>query len=171
MITKSKLSILLLLIISSIQLVSIRAQFGIKKGLPISLPQQNGNEMMTMGGGDELAGGAGGGNDGREEQGFLSEKDAADMSAIIEEARRDLETMAMITRMREENGESLGELKKITTMEVLGGMKQALDNMRLIEYLFEDKERAVREMEKEGMIDKAVIVGKGPTHSGVGGRA
>ncbi|KAL3780189.1 hypothetical protein ACHAW5_010274 [Stephanodiscus triporus] len=109
MITKSKLSILLLLIISSIQPVSIRAQFGIKKGLPISLPQQNGDEMMTMGGVDELAGGAvGGDDDGRREQGFLSEKDAADMSAIIEEARRDLETMAMITRMREENGESLG---------------------------------------------------------------
>ena len=65
--------------------------------------------------------------------------------------------MATITRMREENGESLGELKKLTTVEVLGGMKQALDNMRLVEYLFEDKERAVREMEKEGMIDNAHI--------------
>ena len=149
MIKTSILSILLLLIISTIQPVSIRAQFGIKKGVPISLPQQDGDGMMTTGVGDELAD-AGGDN-------FLSEKDAADMSAIIEEARRDLETMAMITRMKEENGESLSELKKMTTTEVLGGMKQALDNMKLIEYLFEDKERAVREMEKEGMIDKAHI--------------
>jgi hypothetical protein len=147
----SILSILLLLILSTIQPVSIRAQFGIKKGVPISLPQQDGDGMMMTGGvGDELADAGGGDN-------FLSEKDAADMSAIIEEAKRDLETMAMITRMKEENGESMSELKKMTTMEVLGGMKQALDNMKLIEYLFEDKERAVREMEKEGMIDKAHI--------------
>lgn len=149
----SILSILLLLILSSIQPVSIRAQFGIKKGVPISLPQQDGDGMMMTGGGvgDELADAGSGGDN------FLSEKDAADMSAIIEEAKRDLETMAMITRMKEENGETMSELKKMTTMEVLGGMKQALDNMKLIEYLFEDKERAVREMEKEGMIDKAHI--------------
>ena len=115
----SILSILLLLILSTIQPVSIRAQFGIKKGVPISLPQQDGDGMMMTGGvGDELADAGGGDN-------FLSEKDAADMSAIIEEAKRDLETMAMITRMKEENGESMSELKKMTTMEVLGGMKQA----------------------------------------------
>jgi hypothetical protein len=33
-------------------------------------------------------------------------------------------------------------------------MKEAMDNMKLIDYLFQDKERAVREMEKEGMIQK-----------------
>jgi hypothetical protein len=156
MIKTSILPILLLLIISSIQPVSISAQFGVKKGVPISLPQQDGDGMM-MTGGDELADAGGDNGRGGGGKGFLSEKDASDMSAIIEEARRDLETMAMITRMKEENGESLSELKKLSTMEVLGGMKQALDNMKLIEYLFEDKERAVREMEKEGMIDKAHI--------------
>lgn len=93
----------------------------------------------------------------QESSGFLSEKDAADMSEIIDEAKKDLETMAMITRMKNENSDALSELHKLSTMEVLGGMKEALDNMKLIEYLFQDKERAVREMEKEGMIDKAHI--------------
>ncbi len=101
----------------------------------------------------DVGGGKGGGEGEKHERGFLSEKDASDMSAIIEEAKRDLETMAMITKMRD----TLSELRKLSAMEVLGGMKQALDNMKLIEYLFEDKERAVREMEKEGMIDKAHI--------------
>jgi hypothetical protein len=159
--TPSILPILLLLLIAfSTQPTSVRAQFGIKRGGAV--PIQNGDEIM-MTRGDELSayddvdgdvgGGKGGGEGEKHERGFLSEKDASDMSAIIEEAKRDLETMAMITKMRD----TLSELRKLSAMEVLGGMKQALDNMKLIEYLFEDKERAVREMEKEGMIDKAHI--------------
>jgi hypothetical protein len=163
--TASIVSILLLLVITlSTQPISVRAQFGIKRGGVV--PIQNGDEIM-MTRGDELSvydddDGDGGRGDAEKhgrggERGFLSEKDASDMSAIIEEAKRDLETMAMITKMRGENSDTLSELRKLSTMEVLGGMKQALDNMKLIEYLFEDKERAVREMEKEGMIDKAHI--------------
>jgi hypothetical protein len=157
--TMAKLSILailhLSLLISSIQRTD--AQFGrrIKKGVPISIPQEiiNGDDMMNIiedSGGDSR-------RPQQESSGFLSEKDAADMSAIIDEAKKDLETMAMITRMKNENSDALSELHKLSTMEVLGGMKEALDNMKLIEYLFQDKERAVREMEKEGMIDKAHI--------------
>jgi hypothetical protein len=128
--------------------------------VPISIPQEviNGDDMMNIIE-DDISG------DSRQTQqqqqqessGFLSEKDAADMSAIIDEAKKDLETMAMITRMKNENSDALSELHKLSTMEVLGGMKEALDNMKLIEYLFQDKDRAVREMEKEGMIDKAHI--------------
>lgn len=90
-------------------------------------------------------------------QRFLSDQDAADMEAIINEAKKDLETMAMITKMKSENKEHIAELQKLSAAEILGGMKEALDNMKLIEYLFQDKQRAVREMEKEGMIDKAHI--------------
>ena len=156
----SIVAIMIMLLISSIQRTN--AQFGrrIKKGVPISIPQEvmNGDDMMNIIE-DDISG------DSRQTQqqqqqessGFLSEKDAADMSAIIDEAKKDLETMAMITRMKNENSDALSELHKLSTMEVLGGMKEALDNMKLIEYLFQDKDRAVREMEKEGMIDKAHI--------------
>ena len=138
----------LLVTLSLHQIISVQAQFGLKKGLPISLPQQqNGEDMMGMG--DE--GGA------RKQDGFLSEQDAADMAAIIEEAKKDLETMAMITKMKDANAEEIAELSKLSTMEVLGGMKETLDNLKLVEYLFKDKDRAVREMEKEGMIEKAHI--------------
>jgi len=143
----SSLHIFILVLVSlSLHLVSVQAQFGIKKGVPISLPD-NGEGM-----GEEAGSSAN-----KKEDGFLSEQDAADMSAIIEEAKKDLETMAMLTRMKAENAEGLAELQKLSPMEVLGGMKETLDNLKLIEYLFKDKERAVVEMEKEGMIDKAHI--------------
>mmetsp|Transcript_10048 Transcript_10048/g.18048 ORF Transcript_10048/g.18048 Transcript_10048/m.18048 type:complete len:182 (-) Transcript_10048:165-710(-) len=139
--------IFLLLSISSLLLLSpVQAQFGIKKGVPISLPD-NGESM----------GEAPDGSTAQQNSGFLSEKDAADMEAIINEAKKDLETMAMITKMKADNMEGLADLKKLSTMEVLGGMKETLDNLKLIEYLFKDPEKAVREMEKEGMIDKAHI--------------
>mmetsp|Transcript_20432 Transcript_20432/g.43822 ORF Transcript_20432/g.43822 Transcript_20432/m.43822 type:complete len:180 (+) Transcript_20432:175-714(+) len=136
---------ILLLAISFLLLDTAQAQFGIKKGVPISLPDQNG----------ELYGGAS--DVSQQKEGFLSEQDAIDMEAIITEAKKDIETMAMVTKMKEENMEGLAKLKKLSTMEVLGGMKETLDNLKLIEYLFKDKEKAVLEMEKEGMIDKAHI--------------
>lgn len=135
----------LLLLIASLLLSSVQAQFGIKKGVPISIPE-NGEQMgEASDGGQQMEGG------------FLSEQDAIDMEAIINEAKKDLETMSMVTKMKAENMEGLADLKKLSTMEVLGGMKETMDNLKLIEYLFKDKEKAVREMEKEGMIDKAHI--------------
>mmetsp|Transcript_3482 Transcript_3482/g.5775 ORF Transcript_3482/g.5775 Transcript_3482/m.5775 type:complete len:180 (-) Transcript_3482:1071-1610(-) len=122
-----------------------QAQFGIKKGTPISTPGSSSEEVEI----DAATTGT------PKKEGFLSEKDAADMSAIIEEAMKDVETMAMITKLKQDNTDHLDELRRLSPMEVLGGMKEVLDNMKLIEYLFQDKERAVREMEKEGMIDKA----------------
>ena len=137
---------LLTALLTFLHLPTTQAQFGIKKGTPISTPGS------STGGEAEIDAATG---EGTPREGFLSEKDAADMSAIIEEAMKDVETMAMITKLKEDNTDHLDELRRLSPMEVLGGMKEVLDNMKLIEYLFQDKERAVREMEKEGMIDKA----------------
>ncbi|KAL7487929.1 hypothetical protein ACHAW6_013512 [Cyclotella cf. meneghiniana] len=136
----------ILLLLTSFFFASVSGQFGIPKAVPISLSQQNGDDMME----ENKVGGNG-------NQRFLSDQDAADMETIINEAKKDLETMAMITKMKSENKEHIAELQKLSPAEILGGMKEALDNMKLIEYLFQDKQRAVREMEKEGMIDKAHI--------------
>jgi hypothetical protein len=118
-----QISLSSILLLFSLLLLTTNAQFGIPK-IPINLPQQNPQEEINT----------------QQEEGFLSDQDAADMEAIIIEAKKDVETMAMLTKMRPE--------------EIVGGMKEALDNMKLIDYLFQDKERAVREMEKEGMIKK-----------------
>mmetsp|Transcript_11782 Transcript_11782/g.18080 ORF Transcript_11782/g.18080 Transcript_11782/m.18080 type:complete len:182 (+) Transcript_11782:62-607(+) len=145
---RSLLSIFLLSTILSFLLLlpTTQAQFGIKKGTPISKPGGEAEIDAATGTTTTTT---------TPQEGFLSEKDAADMSAIIEEASKDVETMAMITKLKEENTAHLNELRQLSPMEVLGGMKEVLDNMKLIEYLFQDKERAVKEMEKEGMIDKA----------------
>lgn len=137
----SSFRVCVLCLLSVLYLVPTRAQFGIKKGVPISLSEINGDEMA----------------DDSKKEGFLSQQDAVDMEAIINEAKKDIETMTMITKMKEDNMEGLAELKKLSPEEVLGGMKETLDNLKMIEYLFKDKERAVQEMEKEGMIDKAHI--------------
>jgi hypothetical protein len=137
-------SILLLFI--SFLLAPANGQFGIPKNVPISQPQ-NGDELIS----ENQAAGLG------PNQGYLTHEDAAAMEAIILEAKRDVETMAMITKMKSENSQHLAELQKLPPSEILGGMKEALDNMKLIEYLFKDKQRAVREMEKEGMIEKAHV--------------
>ena len=135
-----------ILLLFSILVSSINAQVGVPK-VPISLPQQNGEELASTETNNEQ----------QQQQGFISEKDAADMEAIILEAKKDVETMAMLTQMRAENVDTIEELRKLSQEEILGGMKAALDDMKLIDYLFQDKQRAVKEMEKEGMIKKDLV--------------
>ena len=152
--SSSSLSIFLLcsiLLSLLLQIQPSHAQFGIKKGTPISKPGGGGvAEEIEIDPATGLPKEPPQHQQQQQKEGFLSEKDAADMSAIIEEAMKDVETMAMITKLKEENSEHLDELRKLSPMEVLGGMKETLDNMKLIEYLFKDKEKAVKEMEKEG---------------------
>eukprot|EP00957_Ditylum_brightwellii_P150142 11433714-Ditylum_brightwellii.AAC.1 len=62
--------------------------------------------------------------------------------------------MEMVEKIKNENSPELIELSKLPKEQVLIGMKETLDNLKLIEYLFQDKEKAVIEMEKEGMIEK-----------------
>lgn len=142
------------------------AQFGLSKGTPMSVPDAGEVE-------------SGGRQDGflSEEVGFRSNegwhvhgpktdmlayvtsydetnKDATNIASLIEEAQKDLETKALITKMKEDQGNELAELRKLDKMEIIGGLKQTFDHLKLIEYLFKDPARAVEEMDKEGMIDK-----------------
>lgn len=112
------------------------AQFGLSKGTPMSVPD------------------AGEVESGGRQDGFLSEEDATNIASLIEEAQKDLETKALITKMKEDQGNELAELRKLDKMEIIGGLKQTFDHLKLIEYLFKDPARAVEEMDKEGMIDK-----------------
>lgn len=138
------LSALIVLLFTPFLFCSVQGQFGVPK-VPATLAEQNGEQNL----GEESFGGS--------YQGFLSDQDAANMEAILQEAMKDVETMAMITKMKEENPQHIEDLRKLPQIEIIGAMKETLDNMKLIEYLFKDKEKAVREMEKEGMIEKAHI--------------
>lgn len=85
---------------------------------------------------------------------YLSEQDAADIEALLIAASEDAETQEMVKNMKGENSPELIELSKLPREEILGGLKATLDDLKLIDYLFQDKERALKEMEKEGMIEK-----------------
>ena len=86
---------------------------------------------------------------------FMSEQDALDLSAMVEAARKDPETTMLIHKMKREQSPELVELRKFSTDQIMLGMKQALDELKMVDLLFKDKHRAVEEMYKEGMIDKA----------------
>ena len=89
---------------------------------------------------------------------YLSDQDAADLEAILKGAREDAETIELIMKMKNEMSEELNELKQYSKEEILGSMKQSMDNMKLIDYLFaKGPEFALEEMIKENMIQKEHI--------------
>lgn len=144
------------MVITTIMVVSpVQAQFGMgggtenvaeKKQIPEDLLQQQLKQRTQQQLGINVDGS-------QQQKGILSDQDAADMQAIIDEAKKDEKTMEMVSRLKNEMSGELDGLRKLGMDEVLGGMKEAVDNMKMIEYLFKDKERAVTEMDKEGMID------------------
>eukprot|EP00549_Striatella_unipunctata_P016495 CAMPEP_0118696216 /NCGR_PEP_ID=MMETSP0800-20121206/13705_1 /TAXON_ID=210618 ORGANISM="Striatella unipunctata, Strain CCMP2910" /NCGR_SAMPLE_ID=MMETSP0800 /ASSEMBLY_ACC=CAM_ASM_000638 /LENGTH=181 /DNA_ID=CAMNT_0006595267 /DNA_START=50 /DNA_END=595 /DNA_ORIENTATION=+ len=82
----------------------------------------------------------------------LTEQEEIDIAAILKEARADLETMNMVRKMKEEMGKELGELEQLSKVEVLGALKVSLQELKGLDYLFQDHERALVEMDKEGLI-------------------
>lgn len=84
----------------------------------------------------------------------LTEKDATNISALIEAAKEDPETVQLIKNLKAENAEGLDELRKLPAEEVLDGLRLSLDELMMLDYFFSDKDRALKEMEKEGLISE-----------------
>jgi len=82
----------------------------------------------------------------------LTEKDATNISALIEAAKEDPETVHLIKSLKEGNVDGLEELRKLPAEEVLDGLKVSLDELMMLDYFFSDKERALEAMIKDGMI-------------------
>eukprot|EP00591_Stephanopyxis_turris_P010108 CAMPEP_0195510840 /NCGR_PEP_ID=MMETSP0794_2-20130614/3368_1 /TAXON_ID=515487 /ORGANISM="Stephanopyxis turris, Strain CCMP 815" /LENGTH=150 /DNA_ID=CAMNT_0040638343 /DNA_START=114 /DNA_END=563 /DNA_ORIENTATION=+ len=91
---------------------------------------------------------------GEQKSGVLSAQDAANIEEMIMKAKADLETMNMVTKLKGDMGAEIAELKKLEPEEILGAMKETMNDIRLSEYLFKDNKRALKEMEKDGMINK-----------------
>ena len=82
----------------------------------------------------------------------LTEQDAVDIAALIKAAAEDPQTIQMIAKLKDENIKEIEELRNHSEEEILNGLKQSIDELKMADYLFQDKERALREMEKENMI-------------------
>lgn len=85
----------------------------------------------------------------------IDQQDAIDIAALIQQARKDPETGGLAQRMKIEQKELLAGIKKdMSEPQIVAELKKGLDELKMLEYLFKDKERALREMEKEGMVDR-----------------
>eukprot|EP00978_Attheya_sp_CCMP212_P036036 scaffold160666_cov44-Attheya_sp.AAC.1 len=89
--------------------------------------------------------------------GVLSPQDAADMEQIIMAAKDDPQTIEVISRMKGDMSHELNELRKLSEEEIMGGMKGALEDLKSLDYLFKDKDKALAAMIEDGMIEKAHI--------------
>jgi hypothetical protein len=87
----------------------------------------------------------------------ISPVDAVNISVLLEAAKNDPETMAMVAKMRsaEGAGADLEDfIKDATPVEIVKGMKDCLSEMKAVDILFQNPERAVIEMHKDGLVDK-----------------
>lgn len=82
----------------------------------------------------------------------ISEQDAVHIAILLEEAKVDAETAVLLSQMPKEAVEKLKSSS--TPMEIVKGLKANMDELKAVEILFSDPDRAVLEMEKEGLIDK-----------------
>ena len=85
----------------------------------------------------------------------IAQEDALHIVILIDAAKNDPETVSLVARMRSEEGDALKEMsKRSSTIEIVQGLKSGLEELKAIEILFTNPDRAVIEMEKEGLIDK-----------------
>lgn len=82
----------------------------------------------------------------------LTEQDALDIRAVIEAAGEDPETIKLISALKDENAEELKELKKLPEEEIMHGLKMTLDEMKVLDFLFQDPVKALEAMEAENLI-------------------
>ena len=79
----------------------------------------------------------------------MSEQDALDISAMGEAARKDPETNMLIHKMKHEQSIELVQLRKFSIDQIMLGMKQALDEWKVVDFFFKDKHRAVEEFTRK----------------------
>ena len=88
------------------------------------------------------------------EKEILSEQNAVDLAAVLQQAAKDPETQDLIVRLQAQEESTLTQLKSTSNMEqTILGMIQVVEELKMLEIVFEDKERALRLMQEEGMVD------------------
>lgn len=94
----------------------------------------------------------------------LKEQVAVDIASLIDAAKSDKDTKGMLQKMKSEEPEAFAGTASLAPLEIIQGLVQAFEEIKMLNYLFQDKERALREMDKEGMIhnDKLPLYQKDP---------
>jgi hypothetical protein len=139
MFRRSRSSTFLLLVFFAIFIFGSSAEFGIPK------PKIADEEIKYDG------------SQQQQEAGIMTEEDAHDIASVIQSAKADPETMQLVAKLKGEMRSELDQLRTLSQEEILGGLKATMDELKMVDYLFQDKKRALEEMEKDGMIDKQHI--------------
>jgi hypothetical protein len=82
----------------------------------------------------------------------LTEQDALDIRALIEAAGEDPDTIKLVAALKDENAQDIEELRKLPQEEILNGLKAALDELKMLDFLFKDPVKALEAFEAEGLI-------------------
>ena len=87
-------------------------------------------------------------------QGQLSVQDATNIAFLLESANNNQQTQDLVEKMRNDEKESIAALVAETSdKQLILHLRTALEEIKMLDTLFADPARAVKEMEKEGMID------------------
>merc|ERR1712238_267215 len=95
----------------------------------------------------------------------ISNDDAISIAGLLDALMIDEETRQLVSNLRQAEDENNGSqdpqlqvfLDDATPKEIVIGLKQLIGELRGIEYLFRDPERAVEEMYKEGMFKESQL--------------
>lgn len=85
----------------------------------------------------------------------IPSQDAVDLAALLDAVTRDPETKKMVENLQSAKGrkETLEAFSgSLTQQQVVEALKQTMDDLKGLEYLFHDPDRAYLEMEKDGMV-------------------
>jgi len=118
--------------------VPIQAQFGVAKQ---EQQQQQNHPQQTQT------------TPGAEEVQILTPKDVATIEALIIEAAKDPDVLEMVAKVQSEMSHEMDELAKLPQEDILGGMKECIDQIQSIDsYFIEDPHKAVDEMNQSGLV-------------------
>uniref|UniRef100_A0A7R9WRM1 Uncharacterized protein n=1 Tax=Craspedostauros australis TaxID=1486917 RepID=A0A7R9WRM1_9STRA len=136
---RSRSTFTFMLFAALLVLSTVSAQFGVPKQQEVK-PDGQQQEASTPGQG--------------ELDGILSQQDATDIDHLVQQAKQDPETMHLVEQMKASAGGELDALRQLSPVEILGGLKQTVDDMKVIDYLFKDGDKAFEEMKNAGMINE-----------------
>lgn len=84
----------------------------------------------------------------------LQDQDAVDIAIILHTARQDPDTTWLLYNLREGNGKEhfRNFAKDATPAEIVQALKASMDEINSVDILFQDPQRAVKEMLSDGLI-------------------
>jgi hypothetical protein len=84
----------------------------------------------------------------------MDEQTAVDIAAVLQAAKKDPQTVLLLRRLKEGTGKKDFDAYKATVDEIGPGLVQSFQELKMLDILFRDPQRALKLMLEEGMIDK-----------------